>query len=64
LVPSLRVAVIINMKKRGAVKERLNQLMEMEDDRILAGFHQEVQKSKDKSGHDKHIKRNNFKEET
>jgi hypothetical protein len=42
LVPSLCVVAITNMTERGAVKERLNQLMEMEEDKILAGFHQEV----------------------
>jgi hypothetical protein len=42
LLPSLRVATITNMTERDAVKERLNQLMEMEEDRIMAGFHQEV----------------------
>jgi hypothetical protein len=42
--------------------ERLNQLMIMEEDKILAGFHQEVQKARDKSWHDKHIKRKGFKE--
>jgi hypothetical protein len=36
--------------------------MEMEEDRILAGFHQEVQKAMDKSWHDRHIKRKIFKE--
>jgi hypothetical protein len=36
--------------------------MEMEEDRILAGFHQEVQKARDKSWHDRHIKRKSFKE--
>jgi hypothetical protein len=36
--------------------------MEMEEDRILAGFHQEVQKERDKSWHDRHIKRKSFKE--
>ena len=36
--------------------------MEMEEDRILAGFHQEVQKTRDKSWHDRHIKRKSFKE--
>ena len=61
-VPSLFVATIENMKKRGTIKERLNQLMEMEEDRILAGFHQEVHKARDKSWHDRHIKRNSFKE--
>jgi hypothetical protein len=36
--------------------------MEMEEDRILAGFHQEVQKSRDKAWHDRHIKKKSFKE--
>jgi transposase InsO family protein len=62
LVPSLRIVAITNITERGTVKERLNQLMEMEEDRILAGFHQEVQKVRDKSWHDKHIKRKSFKE--
>jgi hypothetical protein len=42
MVPSLHVATTNNITKRGAVKERLNQLMEMEEDIILAGFQQEV----------------------
>jgi hypothetical protein len=36
--------------------------MPMKEDRILEGFHQEVQKVRDKSWHDRHIKRNIFKE--
>jgi hypothetical protein len=36
--------------------------MEMEEDKILAGFHQEVQKTRDKSWHEKHIKTKIFKE--
>jgi hypothetical protein len=39
LVPSLRVATITNMTKRGIVQERLNKLMEMEEENILVGFH-------------------------
>jgi hypothetical protein len=35
--------------------------MIMEEDRILVGFHQQVQKARDKSWHDRHIKRKNFK---
>jgi hypothetical protein len=42
LVPSLRVATITQMIERGAIQERLNQLLSMEEDRILAGFHQQV----------------------
>jgi hypothetical protein len=60
LVPSLRIAAITNMIERGIVQERLIQLMEMEEDRILAGFHQEVQKGREKSWHDRHIKRKSF----
>jgi hypothetical protein len=52
LVHNLHIAAIINMTERGTVKERLIQLMEMEEDMILAGFHQEVQKSRDKSWHE------------
>jgi len=42
LLSSLRVTTITNMKEIGKVKERLNQLMEMEEDMILERFHQEV----------------------
>jgi hypothetical protein len=62
LVPSLRVAATTNMIERGVVQERLSQLMLMEEDRILAGFHQEVQKARDKAWHDRNIKRKSFKE--
>jgi hypothetical protein len=34
----------------------------MEEDRILAGFHQQVQKARDKVWHDIHIKKKTFKE--
>jgi hypothetical protein len=62
LVPSLHVATITNMIERGIVQERLSQLMELEEDKILEGFHQEVQKSRDKSWHERHIKKKIFKE--
>jgi hypothetical protein len=55
LVPSLRVATITKITERGAVKESLNQLMEMEEDRILEIFHQEVWKERDKAWHDRHV---------
>jgi hypothetical protein len=34
----------------------------MEEYWILAGFHQQVQKSREKSWHDRHIKKKTFKE--
>jgi hypothetical protein len=36
--------------------------MEMEEEKIMERFHQEVQKARDKSWHDKHIKSKSFKE--
>ena len=62
LVPSLRVETITNMTEQGEVQEMLSQMMEMEEDRILAIFHQEVQKERDKAWHERHIKMNSFKE--
>jgi peptide subunit release factor 1 (eRF1) len=50
------------MIETGVVKDRLNQLMYMEEDNIMEGFHQEVQKERDKSWNDQHIKRRHFKE--
>jgi hypothetical protein len=38
-VPILLVEAITNVTERGTIKERLSQLMEMEEDRILVGFH-------------------------
>jgi len=62
LIPNLRIATITDMIERGATHESFTQLMELEEDKIMAGFHQEVQKEKDKAWHDIHIKKNNFKE--
>jgi hypothetical protein len=60
LVPSLCVVAITQMIEQGAVQERLNQLMTMEEDHILVGFHQQVQKERDKSWHDRHRKKKIF----
>jgi transposase InsO family protein len=42
LVPILRVASIIEIIERDAIQERLNQLLAMEEERILERFHQQV----------------------
>jgi hypothetical protein len=36
--------------------------MTMEEDQILAGFHQQVQETRDKSWHDRHMRKKTFKE--
>lgn len=60
VVPSLRVAAFTNMVDPDAVRERLDALIELDEDRFLAGFHQQVQKSRDKAWHDRHIKHKQF----
>jgi hypothetical protein len=37
-------------------------LVELEEDRFIAGFHQHVQKESEKAYHDRHIKKKSFKQ--
>jgi hypothetical protein len=39
LIPSMCIEEITEMTERGAVQERLAQLMELEEDRIITRFH-------------------------
>eukprot|EP00253_Pinus_taeda_P002709 PITA_02709 len=49
IVPSLCTAALTGMTDRRALEERLSQLDELEEERFLAGFHQQVQKQREKS---------------
>jgi hypothetical protein len=62
LVPSLRIATFTDMDDTGAVQERLAQLVELEEDRFITGFHQQVHKEQEKTYHDTHIKKKAFKQ--
>jgi transposase InsO family protein len=42
LVPSLRIVAFTDMDDTGAIRERLAQLVELEEDRFIAGFHQQI----------------------
>ena len=44
------------------MNERLLRLVGLEEDRFIAGFHQQVQKEREKAWHDRHIKHKAFKE--
>jgi transposase InsO family protein len=57
LVPNLIIAIFTDMDDTGVVQERLAQLVEPEEDRFIAGFHQQVQKEQQKAYHDRHIKK-------
>jgi hypothetical protein len=62
LIPNLHIVSITNMIEIGSNKEILSQLMELEEDRIMVGFHQEVQKEKDKAWNDRDNKKKKFKD--
>ena len=61
IVPSLHIAVLIGMTNCEALKERLARLEELEEERFLAGFHQQVQKARKMVWHDCQIKQHTFK---
>jgi hypothetical protein len=61
LVAILRIVAFIDMDDTGVVHERLAQLVELEEDRFIAGFHHQVQKEREKAYHDRHIKKKAFK---
>jgi transposase InsO family protein len=62
LVPRLRIVAFTGMDDTGVVQDRLTQLVELEEDRFIAGFHQQIQKEREKSYHDRHIRRKSFKQ--
>jgi hypothetical protein len=62
LVPSLIITTFTGMDDTNVVQDRLTQLMELEEDRFIAGFHHQVQKEREKAYHDRHIKKKEFKQ--
>ena len=61
IFPSLRIAAITTMTDVDVVEEILSQLVLQEEERFVAGFHHNVEKQRQKSWHDRHIKRKHFK---
>jgi hypothetical protein len=53
LVPSLRIAAFTNMDDPSTIQKRLAYLVELEEDRFIVGFHQQVQKEREKALLDK-----------
>jgi hypothetical protein len=49
LIPILCIIAITNMIERGTTQEILAQIMGLEEDIVIDGFHQEVQNEKDKA---------------
>jgi hypothetical protein len=62
LVPILRIVAFTGMDDTGVAQERITQLVEMEEERFITGFHQHVQKERENVYHDRHIKKKAFKQ--
>ena len=61
-MPSLRIAALTGMTDECVVEQRLSQLVQMEEDRFVVGFHQTIEKQQQKAWHDQHIRVKPFKE--
>ena len=60
IIPSFRIAQITGMDDTDTMNERLAQLLSLEEDIFIAGFHQKVQKVREKAWHDRHVKNKIF----
>ena len=60
IIPSLRISAFTNMADPDIMEECLAQLVALEEDRFIAQFHQQVQKPREKSWHDRHIRQKVF----
>ena len=61
IIHSLQVAALTEMADEETLNERLLHLVGQDEDRFIAGFHQQVQKEREKAWHDRHIKQKTFK---
>ena len=61
VVPSLKITALTEMIDVETVNETLLHLLGLEEDCFIAGFHQHVQKAREKAWHDRHIKNKSFK---
>ena len=62
ILPSLKIETLIDMVDEETMSGRLLNLVGLEEDRFVAGFHQHVQKDREKAWHDRHIKSKAIKE--
>ena len=62
IVPSLRVVSIAEITNVDHVEDRLLELVQLEEERFVVGFHQNVEKKRQKVWHDRHIKSKHFED--
>ena len=56
IVPSLCIAAVTRMDDDVALEECIVQLIQLNEDCFIAGFHQCIEKYRQKASHDRHIK--------
>jgi hypothetical protein len=52
--------MITELSDSSTVEKILSQLLQLEEDLFVAGFHQQVQKEREKEWHDRNIKQKRF----
>jgi hypothetical protein len=60
IVPTLCIATLIELIDFDAVEKILSELVELEEDHFIAGFHRQVKKVREKAWLDIHIKQKTF----
>jgi len=60
IIPSLRIVAFTNIDDFGVEVDHMSQLLDLEEDRFITGFQQQVHKARDKAWHDRHIKHKVF----
>ena len=61
IVLSLRIVALTEMTDVDVVEGILSQLIQMEEERFVTGFHQNIENQRQKAWHDCHIKNKHFK---
>ena len=61
IVLSIRIVTLTEMTDGDVVEQRLSQLIQMEEECFIAGFHQSVEKQRQKAWNDHHIRFKPFK---
>ena len=62
IVPILKIAALTELADEETIEERLLHLVELKEDKFVAGFHQQVQKNREKAWHNRHVKSKTIKE--
>ena len=60
IIPSLHIVVLIELTDSDVVEKRLLELVELEEDQFVTGFHQQVHKARENVWHDQNIKQKKF----